>query len=154
MFRQLELKVPPPAVGLIVAAAMWQLARMFPLVDAPFLARISLAVVMAVLGLCLDLSALNLFFRKRTAINPMKPQNTSVMVVSGIYHFTRNPMYLGMACILIAWALYLDSVFALAGSVLFVLYINQFQIKPEERFLLNKFGTAYADYLKRVRRWV
>jgi protein-S-isoprenylcysteine O-methyltransferase Ste14 len=154
MFRKLELKVPPPAVGLIIAAAMWQLARMFTLVGVPLQVRFSLAVVIAVLGLCLELSALKLFFRKRTAINPMKPQNTSVMVVSGIYQLTRNPMYLGMACILIAWALYLDSVLALAGPVLFVLYINQFQIKPEERFLLNKFGTAYADYLKRVRRWV
>lgn len=154
MLRKLELKVPPPIVALLVAGAMWLLAMGLPLVDVSPSFKVKLALALVFLGVCFDLSALQLFFRKRTAINPMRPQNTSVMVVSGIYQFTRNPMYLGMVCLLMAWAVYLGSAFALAGPVGFVLYINRFQIKPEERFLLHKFGTVYADYLKRVRRWV
>ena len=94
------------------------------------------------------------FKRARTTVNPFRPQNTSSLVTSGIYRFTRNPMYLGLLAIVLGWGTFLCSAFAFLGPVAFVAYITRFQIVPEERVLLAKFGSAYSTYLARVRRWL
>lgn len=94
------------------------------------------------------------FGRAKTTINPLRPANASSLVTSGIYRFTRNPMYLGLLFVLVAWALYLSSALAFVGPYLFVLYIRRFQIAPEERVLAAKFGDAYSDYTSQVRRWL
>ncbi len=94
------------------------------------------------------------FKRARTTINPFKPQNTSSLVTSGIYRLTRNPMYLGLLMVVLGWATFLCSAFALLGPVAFVAYIARFQIVPEERVLSAKFGSGYSEYLARVRRWL
>jgi protein-S-isoprenylcysteine O-methyltransferase Ste14 len=162
MLSKLELKVPPPIVALLMAVAMWQAAKWQPLVSLPMglgmrvdtKVTALLAVVLAFFGACFDAGALLLFVRKRTAINPMKPQNASVLVVSGVYRITRNPMYLGLLCFLLAWTVYLNSIFMLIGPIIFVVYLTYFQIIPEERLLLSMFGDAYAAYAKRVRRWI
>jgi len=74
--------------------------------------------------------------------------------LAGIYRFTRNPMYVGLALVLLGWAALLSSPWALLGPLVFVLYINRFQIAPEERVLSAKFGAAYTEYIARVRRWL
>jgi protein-S-isoprenylcysteine O-methyltransferase Ste14 len=63
-------------------------------------------------------------------------------------------VYVGFLLLLVAWAFYLMSVAALALLPLFVWYMNRFQIAPEERFLLQKFGADYQAYTKQVRRWL
>ena len=68
--------------------------------------------------------------------------------------YSRNPMYLGFLLLLLALACYLMNVAAMALLPLFVLYMNRFQIAPEERFLLQKFGAEYQAYCERVRRWL
>jgi len=87
-------------------------------------------------------------------VNPLKPDSASALVVAGIYRWTRNPMYLGMATVLAAWGLYLANIGALAGVALFVAYMNRFQIAPEERALEARFGADFAAYRGRVRRWL
>ena len=94
------------------------------------------------------------FKRARTTVNPFKPESSTALVTSGIYRFTRNPMYVGLALLLLGWSAFLCSAWALFGPVIFVLYINRFQITPEERVLSAKFGAAYAEYTTRVRRWL
>ena len=94
------------------------------------------------------------FRRARTTVNPLKPETSAALVSTGVYSFTRNPMYLGMALALFAWAVYLSSVWSLLGPVLFALYITRFQIVPEERVLDGLFGASFAAYKKRVRRWL
>src|SRR6516225_6526737 len=94
------------------------------------------------------------FRRAKTTINPFRPQNTTALVTSGVYRFTRNPMYLGLTLLLLGWAMFLCSACALVGPVLFALYVNCFQIKPEEKILSAKFGAAYSEYVSRVRRWL
>ena len=94
------------------------------------------------------------FRRARTTVNPFAPERTVNIVSSGIYRLSRNPMYLGMACILTGWAVWLWQVQAVLGVVLFVAWITRFQIIPEERVLTQKFGTEYRQYRQRVRRWV
>jgi protein-S-isoprenylcysteine O-methyltransferase Ste14 len=75
-------------------------------------------------------------------------------VARGIYNYTRNPMYLGMLLVLLALALYRASPWALAGPLLFIVWMNRFQIVPEERALAAKFGASFEAYRQRVRRWL
>ena len=94
------------------------------------------------------------FKRARTTINPFRPENSTVLVTSGIFRITRNPMYVGLTLVLLGWAAFLSSGWGLLGPVVFALYINCFQIAPEERVLSAKFGEAYTRYTARVRRWL
>ena len=84
----------------------------------------------------------------------MKPETTASIVTTGIYRVTRNPMYLGLAFVLMGWATYLANLAALLLVPAFVAYMTRFQIKPEERALLAKFGLSFAEYLAAVRRWI
>jgi protein-S-isoprenylcysteine O-methyltransferase Ste14 len=94
------------------------------------------------------------FRAARTTINPMAPQRTRALVTGGVYRITRNPMYVGMALLLSAWAVALGSTWALAGPLGFMLFITRFQIRPEEQALHALFGETYAAYCRRVRRWL
>jgi protein-S-isoprenylcysteine O-methyltransferase Ste14 len=84
----------------------------------------------------------------------MKPETATALVCGGVYTVTRNPMYLGLLVLLIAWAVYLSSAWALLGPLAFAVYITRFQILPEERALGTLFGAEYAAYRARVRRWL
>lgn len=152
--KALELKIPPPVVALLAAAAMWGIARLAPLVDLPQSLRIGAAIACALAGVGIDVVALVSFRLAKTTFNPMKVQETSALVCSGVYRLSRNPMYVGSVLILVAWAVYLSSAWALLGPVAFVLYMNRFQIAPEERALASKFGDRYAAYRAKVRRWL
>ncbi|MBT9553679.1 MAG: isoprenylcysteine carboxylmethyltransferase family protein [Hydrogenophaga sp.] len=152
--RWLELKVPPPVVGLVVGVAMWFLAPLGPGLAVPDPARLWLALAVAAVGAGFDLTGLIAFVRRHTTVNPLRPTNTSALVTSGVYRITRNPMYLGMACLLTAWAVWLGALWPWLGPVAFVLYITRFQIQPEERVLTTLFGEAYTAYTRRVRRWL
>jgi protein-S-isoprenylcysteine O-methyltransferase Ste14 len=90
----------------------------------------------------------------RTTVNPLQPGQATSMVTSGIYRFTRNPMYLGMMLLLVAWSAWLGNALALLLAALFVLYIGRFQIAPEERMLSRLFGPDFDAYRGQVRRWL
>jgi len=113
-----------------------------------------LVALFALAGLALDFSGLMAFLRRHTTINPLHPEKSSALVTGGVYTITRNPMYLGMACLLLAWSVYLQSPAALLGIAAFMAYITHFQIKPEERTLHKLFGGEFAAYCGRVRRWL
>lgn len=153
-FGRLELKIPPPVIAGAMGAAMWGLARAFPAFDVPNVARIPLAVVVALAGFLLSASGIVWFRRARTTINPHKPEEATSLVSSGPYRFTRNPMYAGILLVLFGWAAFLSSMLALSGPIVFVLYLNRFQIAPEERTLERLFGSEYLAYKARVRRWL
>jgi protein-S-isoprenylcysteine O-methyltransferase Ste14 len=155
MMRFLELRIPPPLVGLIVAAAMWVIATSLPpLLPLPAPLRLPAAVMLALAGVAIALSGVVSFRRVRTTVNPLKPETSTSLVSTGIYRITRNPMYLGMLAVLLAWAAYLPSVLALLGPAAFALYITRFQIIPEERVLHSLFGAAFVEYTQKVRRWL
>ena len=149
----LELRVPPPLVALLVGAVMWGLSVAAPLVSAPSY-RVSLAILLAAVGVAFSLSGVLAFRSAKTTTNPLKPQAASSLVVTGIYRFTRNPMYVGVTLLLVAWAVFLWSGWALLGPVAFVAYISRFQIAPEERALVALFGSEYLAYKARVRPWL
>ena len=94
-------------------------------------------------------------FRKaKTTVNPFRPRNAGSLVDSGIFRHTRNPMYLALLLALLGWGLYLDNLFVLVSTVLYVAYLNRFQIRPEERALEELFGGEFTAYRQRVRRWI
>ena len=101
-----------------------------------------------------DDSGIVSFVRARTTVNPMKPESSSTLIVSGIYGLTRNPMYLGLLLILIGWAVFISNILAFVVLPAFVIYINRFQIDPEERALASRFRDDFVQYASRVRRWL
>jgi len=108
----------------------------------------------AIVGFGFAISGVLAMRRARTTISPIKPEAATSLVTSGVYRFTRNPMYLGLCFVLLAWAVFLSSAWAFLGPGAFVLYINRFQIAPEENALSKLFGTAFANYQSKVRRWL
>ena len=150
----LDLKIPPLLVWLVFAGAMFGVDYVAPGISYTLPASFALALALVVLGGAVALAGVVAFRIKRTTVNPLTPGASSSVVSSGVYRVSRNPMYLGFFLALAGWALYLSN----AGAVLllpaFLAYLTQYQIKPEERALLEKFGPEYAQYMARVRRWV
>lgn len=152
--RWLELKVPPPIVALAIAALMWLASSLVSPVPVPFGARVPIAVLLVCVGLVFGVTAMVTFRRANTTVNPMKPDTASSLVTGGVFRVTRNPMYLSLLLYLVAWAIYLANWVVLVFLPLFVIYMNEFQIKPEERAMAMLFGARYAEYKARVRRWL
>lgn len=152
--RFLELKVPPVALFLIVAALMWLVARAVPGAAFPLPARQPIAWVLAAAGVAVAVAGVWSFRRARTTVNPHSVERVSALVTSGIFRRTRNPMYLGLLFVLAGWAAHRANALALVFLPVFVAYLNRFQIVPEERVLAAKFGPEFAAYAARVRRWL
>src|SRR5262245_7917158 len=150
----LELKVPPPLLALLVGVLMWLASPLTATVEVPFGLRVGGAVTFACTGAVIGIAAMVWFRRAKTTMSPIKPGAASVLVTGGVFRFTRNPMYLSLLLYLLAWGLYLSNWLALLFLPPFVLYINRFQIAPEERTLSSLFGPEYAAYAGRVRRWL
>ncbi len=128
---RLELKVPPVLVALVVAALMWLVSMVTPSLATPMAYRLIAAVVLFAAGAVLVVSAVSVFARAGTTVNPTTPQRSSDLVTIGVYRFTRNPMYLAMVLALVAFAALLSNAFALVLTAVFVAYMNRFQIVPE-----------------------
>lgn len=152
--QRLELRLPPPVVLLLWAAAMKAGAWVWPALAFDLPARRPLAAALALAGLVCALAGAWAFRNAQTTLDPRRPERASCVVSTGIYRCTRNPMYLGIALLLAAWATYLAHALAFVAWPLFIAYLTRFQIVPEERHLREKFGPEYAAYQARVRRWL
>ena len=151
--NRLELKVPPVLVFTIFASAMFSLARWLPVGAFDFLGQRALMWGLLALGLMVGGMAVWRFFRAGTPLNPQYPERSKVLVLGGVYQYSRNPMYLGLLLVLLAWGVYLENAFNTLLAALFVAYMNRFQILPEERALQARYGSAYRQYCSLVRRW-
>lgn len=149
----LELKVPPPLAALIVCALMWLADHIMGgglALGALFYA----GLLLMVLGFALAFTGFRTLVGNRTTPSPTKIDRAKKLVTSGLYRFSRNPMYLGVVIVLIGLAAVFGNPWLLAGPLAFGLYMNRFQIRPEERMMAAKFGADYAAYKSRVRRWI
>jgi protein-S-isoprenylcysteine O-methyltransferase Ste14 len=150
----LELKVPPLAIMFPMAALMWLASWATPALNIPVPARTFLSLGFAIAGAATSALGVVSFWRVKTTVNPMNPGASSSLVIRGVYTLTRNPMYLGFLLVLVGWAVFLSNTLAFLLLPVFILYMNRFQITPEERALASLFGQEFVVYKSRVRRWL
>lgn len=149
----MELKIPPLALFILFAGAMIWFAPEQAMEGGLSYLAVAISVLLIFLGSACCLSGVYTFKRHKTTPDPRDPSKASEIVRTGIYAYSRNPMYLGFALLLCSIAVYYLSPILLLFVAVFVLYLNRFQIAAEERILLSRFGAHYQDYLHSVRRW-
>jgi len=147
-----NVRIPPPILALLHIIAAFLLARLIPL---PFIAPSIVKYIgfaLVVIGFLLGLGAALTFRRARTTLDPYHP--VSSIVTSGIYSFSRNPIYLGFLLMVIGIPLVGGTYWGIILAPIFILLCNRLVIEHEEAYLGKKFGTTYSDYTSRVRRWL
>lgn len=152
--NRLELKIPPLVVWLVVALVMLGVTWAVPQVSFALPGRLALALALAAAGAALAFAGVVAFRAQRTTVNPLDPGASTSVVSGGVYRWSRNPMYLGFLLALAGWAAFLSNALAVLLLPVFAGYMTRFQIVPEERILLAKFGAGYEQYRSRVRRWI
>lgn len=150
----MALRVPPVLVVLSAGLLIWALARATRELSWPLPASELVAGLLFVVGVAICVLGVAAFRQAKTTVNPLQPEQAATLVTQGIYRVSRNPMYLGFALILVAWVVYLSVWPGLLVVAIFILYINHFQIAPEERALQTRFGQAFLAYKNSVRRWL
>ena len=150
----LENRVPPPLIGILFGVLMQRLSTLSSGIEWSDTLRVLIASVIVSLGGLFCLIGVLAFRRAKTTVNPLKPDDATSLVTSGIYQVSRNPMYVGFALFLVAFGVYLSAPLSFVGVIGFILYMNQFQIKPEERAMEEVFGEEFVIYKSKVRRWL
>jgi protein-S-isoprenylcysteine O-methyltransferase Ste14 len=151
--KAFELKIHPPLILLFCLGLAFALSHYLPLIALPSI-LFGVYKYIAAAGVVMALSGIWEFRKAKTTITPTQPEKTSHLVTGGIYRVTRNPMYLGMQLIIIAAIFKFGNYYGFIALPCFILYITQFQIKPEERIIESIFGEEYVHYKKQVRRWL
>lgn len=152
--KALELKVPPALWMLLCGGLMWMVDQLLPQFQQDWLWHQWAAITIFVVAVLLIATGAISFRLAKTTVDPTKPEKASFVVTTGIYRYTRNPMYFGFLLILMAFMFKLANPVTIMVLPLFVVCLNLFQIKPEERALAKNFGDNYLSYCQKVRRWV
>ncbi len=151
----MKLKIPPPIQTLIALFAMTGLNNLIEINLFESKLLILIVIIVCCLFACFFLISAALGFKKsKTTVNPLKPETATTLVVHGVYQYSRNPMYAGMALFLFAWFLWLGNPLNIIIFIAYIFYITHFQIKPEEKALLKLFGEDFHNYCQNVRRWI
>ncbi len=152
--NKLELKIPPVAVAFAGIMSMWITSALIPQWTCRLPWRNEFAVSLIIIGALFGISGILAFRKINTTVNPMKPESASLLVATGVFSMSRNPMYLGLFFVLASWGVYLSHPLSLGCLLVFVGYMTRFQIIPEEKALLQLFGQEYGDYKRNTRRWL
>lgn len=150
----LENRIPPPLVAVITAAGMWWLSTFTNTLALVATVKYSLVLGFSLAGIFFSLSGAISFRLAKTTVNPLKPEKASALVTSGIYQFTRNPMYVGFVAFLFALASFLGTVWGVGLIAVYIAYIQRFQILPEEKALTQLFQDEFESYKTQVRPWL
>lgn len=150
----MALKMPPLFLLVGYIAMAWCIAMFMPQWHIKIPGALFICLWLVLMGGLIVSAAVVGFARAKTTMDPRSPKNTVTVVTTGIYRFSRNPMYLGFAMILTGVCIWLGNLGSFLTLPLFVLYLNHFQILPEEAHLQKKFGKTYVAYKKQVRRWL
>ena len=105
-------------------------------------------------GLMIIFVAVRQFKHANTTINPVKPENASVLVSSGVFSYSRNPMYLGMLLIIIGFSVIHNLIAILVFMPIWIIYMTYLQIIPEEEAMKKIFKEDFINYCKKTRRWI
>lgn len=150
----LKLKIPPAVLFIIFTGMIWGLDRILPNSPVAIPFKDWVALVVFGIGVIIGMSGVIEFARRSTTVNPHKPENSNELVTSGVYSISRNPMYLGLLLGLLAMLIYQGNVWSAPVLLLFVWYMNEYQIKPEEVIMEEKFTEEFKEYKSQVSRWI
>jgi protein-S-isoprenylcysteine O-methyltransferase Ste14 len=147
--------VPPPLLFLIpmLATAMLHSRRPWAISDGPATALAFAGFAAIAVGIAIGLASVDRFWKANTTILPAGRPTTAI-VERGPYRFTRNPMYVAMACAYVGLGLVLNNMWALIPLPFVLAIVDRSVIRREEQYLAAKFGDAYRAYCTRVRRWL
>ena len=146
------IKIPPPLIVLTLIISIYFSSKKIDLINIPFQLEISFFILS--LGILVFINPVLKFIKSKTTINPIQFEETNRLVTSGIFKYSRNPMYLGMLMIIISTSIFYLNIYSILTPFLFMFWINKFQIKREEIFLTEKFGKEYLSYKNKTRRWL
>ena len=145
-------KIPPPFITAGNIFLFYLSTLLIPAFE--FAGQTILGILIGLEGMIIIFLSINLFRKNQTTINPFKAHLTTTLITSGIYSFTRNPMYLGLSSIQVAFGIYLGAYVSIFLIPAFIIYITNKQIIYEEEVLEKEFGDEYIKYLESVRRWI
>ena len=146
------LKIPPPILVLILVSSNYFSSTKIDLFHLPNQNIISILILL--MGMLILINPIFKFIKSKTTIDPIKFKKVNKLIISGIYKYSRNPMYLGLLMIVISTSIFYLNIFSITTPFLFYCWINKFQIKREEIFLTEKFGKKYMSYKTKTRRWI
>ena len=145
-------KIPPPIVTLAFGLMIYFSRNIFPDINNIIFYVLSLFLI--ILGPFILISAVRSFKAEQTTINPININNASSLVISGVFKYSRNPMYLGMVFILLALSFRFNLVGGILFTSIFIMYITKFQSIPEEAAMKSIFGEDFNKYKNKTRRWI
>ena len=146
------LKIPPPILVLILVSFNYFSSKKIDLFNLPYQNLISILILL--IGMLILINPIFKFIKSKTTIDPIKFKKVNKLITTGIYKYSRNPMYLGLLMIVTSTSLFYLNIFSITTPILFYFWINRFQIKREEIFLTEKFGKEYSLYKAKTRRWL
>ena len=148
----MNTKIPPPIVTATFGLFIYFSKSFSPVYS--FENSNMISVIFLLFGLGIFSAAVQSFKKHKTTINPLSPDKASSLVNSGIFSYSRNPMYLGMLLILLSVSFKFNISGGLFISFLFKIYITRFQIIPEEKAMAKLFGEEFITYKNQTRRWI
>ena len=146
------IRIPPPILVLVLVISNFFSSKKIDLIHLPNQDLISIIILL--IGVLILTNPIFKFIKSKTTIDPIKFKKVNKLITSGIYKYSRNPMYLGLLMIVISTSIFYLNIFSITTPFLFYLWINRFQIKREEIFLTEKFGREYMSYKTKTRRWI
>jgi len=146
------IKIPPPILVMILVSSNYFSSKKIDLIHLPNQDLISIIILL--IGILILINPIFKFIKSKTTIDPIKFKKVNKLIISGIYKYSRNPMYLGLLMIVISTSIFFLNIFSITTPFLFYYWMNRFQIKREEIFLTEKFGEEYISYKTKTRRWI
>jgi len=147
-------RVPPAIVLLVHFGVVWLLNKYLKFANFTIPGQGTVAILLGISGCALVIYSMYTLHRANTTIDPIFPEKASSLITAGPFSISRNPIYLALLLILMAWIIWLGNAVAVLLPVTFVWHLTYFQIKAEEAALEEKFGTVYQKYKLKVRRWI
>ena len=145
-------KIPPPIVALICGLGIYLSRSLFPAYNHTSIGITS--ALFLLLGIMTLIAAFLSFKKQKTTVNPLQPEKASSLVISGVFKYSRNPMYLGLSLILLSVAIQFNFFGGILIVFVFIAFITKFQIIPEEIAMEKLFGEEFIRYKKKTRKWI
>ena len=146
------LKIPPPLLVLILVISNYFSSKKIDLIVLPN--QDITSIIIFLIGMLILINPIFKFIKSKTTIDPIKFKKVNKLITSGIYRYSRNPMYLGLLMLVTSTSIFYLNIFSITTPFFFYYWINRFQIKREEIFLTKKFGKEYLLYKTKTRRWI